>query len=684
MRWLPSLLLLLSLKAYSQEDSLVIYFNRAAPADIKAGERLLADYKIKDSIKIFWVASKISRKENKVDFYHSVGDRFNDADDYETARFYYTRALKFARLTLNREMMADQLASTGDMLRLQDLNTDALGLLFQAMYIYKELNNEERLSHTLLLIGDLQRCVDQPEDAIRYLDDGLKIATKNNLTDDQTFGYSSLGATYQLLGEYDKAYASYGKGLQIATELKDTMRLIDFNYSIGDLLVDKGEPEEAINYLNRGIKLCEYYHEPYNLAFCHIGLAKAYLKKKDFDRSVQEGLIAYNMGHELKAKGFNIEASDVLFEAYAGKSDFKNAYRYLKIIKDNNDSTLSSTKIKQQATQEINFKNAYQEKQDSLLRFAQQKQKDLEHGAELQQQKIVAIIGIAGLVIALLIVGMVYRSYKKEKRSSEIIHKQKLVVDAKNKEVLDSINYAKKIQQAIIPSYTELRNVFPESFVLLLPKDIVSGDFYWVIKTGQQAFFAVVDCTGHGVPGGFMSMLGTALLNEIINEKNIYEPADILDMLKLKIIMSLRQSENMSESRDGMDIALTRLNLNTMELSFAGANNSLYVLQGGKLKEFKGDKFPIGIEGTFGQQFTQHKIKLAPGDMLYMFTDGYPDQFGGPAGKKYKYKPLEELLVKVSSLPVDEQREQLIKEHNNWKGDQDQVDDICVAGIRIQ
>jgi serine phosphatase RsbU (regulator of sigma subunit) len=677
------LFLLLSLYSRAQDDSLIFYFNHNTAADIKAGERLLSKFSPADSAKIIHIASRLNRKESKVSFYHAVGDRYYDNDDYQTARLYYNKALEFARLTLDKKLIADQFASLGDMCRLQDQNTVALDLLFQAMYMYKEIGEKKELSHTLSLIGDLERCIDQPDDALHYLGESLDLCLANDYIEDQTFCYSSLGGTYQQMGEYDKAYASFGKGLSIATLLKDTMRIIDFNYSIGDLLVDMNEVDEAITYLEKGITLCEQHQDKYYLAFCHMGLSRAYFKKRDFDRSLKEGLEAYRIGEELKAFGFSSEASEVLYEAYAAKNDYKNAYKYLKIVKDNNDSTMNSGKIKQQARLEINFKNSFQEKQDSILRFSEQKQKDLEHASELQQQQILAIAGAAGLVIALVIVFLVYRSYKREKRSSEIINKQKQIVDTKNKEILDSINYARKIQQAIIPTHNEVKNVFPESFVMLLPKDIVSGDFYWMTKTGQQVFFAVADCTGHGVPGGFMSMLGTSLLNEIINEKNIYEPADILDMLKLKIIMALRQSDNANESKDGMDIALIQINLNTEELTFAGAYNSLYLLRDRRMRELKGDKFPIGFTDIAGQQFTQQKFKLLPGDALYMFTDGYPDQFGGKNGKKFKYRRLEQLLQESGNQPMEQQRELLIKEFDEWKGDLEQVDDICVAGIRI-
>lgn len=680
--WLPTLAILFTLSLKAQEDSLVYYFNKGGDKEISAGKRLLEKYNPKDSIRIFWIASKINNKEKKVRYYDAVGDRFYYLDDYETARFYYNYALKFARLTLDRKLIAEQLASLGDMYRLQDQNTTALQLLFQAMYMYKELGEHEELCHTLSLIGDLERCIDQHEDALRFLNEALDLALKNNYTKELPFCYSSLGATYQLMGELDKAQAACAKGLKIAEMEKDTMRLIDFNYSIGDLLVDKDELDEAINFLNKGIELCKLHKDKYYLAYCHMGLSRAYFKKREYDRSIETGMIAFDMGTELKAYGFSSESAEVIFQSYAAKNDYKNAFKFLKIVKDNNDSTMSSAKIKQQAALEINYKNSYQERQDSLLRQAQQRQKDLEHEAELNEQKVVAIFGIAGLVIALVIVVMVYRSYRKEKRSSEIINQQKQIVDIKNKEILDSINYAKKIQQALIPTVSEVKNVFSDSFVLLMPKDIVSGDFYWVTKTGQQAFFAVADCTGHGVPGGFMSMLGTALLNEIINEKNIYEPSDVLDMLKLKIIMALRQ-ESANESKDGMDIALIRFNLNTQEISFAGANNSLYLLRDKKLKEFKGDKFPIGVSDHNDNQFSQQTFKIEPGDMLYMFTDGYPDQFGGPQGKKFKYKPLEELLARNGSRTLEEQRAILTQAHENWKGNLEQVDDICVVGIRL-
>ena len=179
-------------------------------------------------------------------------------------------------------------------------------------------------------------------------------------------------------------------------------------------------------------------------------------------------------------------------------------------------------------------------------------------------------------------------------------------------------------------------------------------------------------------------MLGTVLLNEIINEKEVYEPADILDLLKLKIIIALRQSENVGEMKDGMDIALCRIDKTTKELAFAGANNSMHLIRNNKLIEIKGDKQPIGISHfNRTQQFIQQTVALEKGDVVYLFTDGYPDQFGGNRGKKFKYRQLEGLLMSIHSGGMNEQATTLQKELNNWKGDLEQVDDICVLGIKI-
>ena len=269
---------------------------------------------------------------------------------------------------------------------------------------------------------------------------------------------------------------------------------------------------------------------------------------------------------------------------------------------------------------------------------------------------------------------------KVEQRTTELRH-EKEKVEAAHKDIKDSINYAKKIQTAILPQDEQFAKLLPGSFVLFKPKDIVSGDFYWITQSGEAVLYATADCTGHGVPGGFMTMLGTSLLNEIVNEKKISEPAAVLNELREKIISSLRQTGASGESKDGMDMVLCRIEKN--KLTYAAANNSLYIIRNGLLKEYKPDKQPIGFYGDEKKPFTQHEIELMPGDMIFTFTDGYADQFGGEKGKKFKYRQLEDLLCDIYAKPLSEQKKILDTTIEKWKEGYDQVDDILIIGIQV-
>lgn len=684
LRLLFWLLFAVCFRAFPQDDSLAFYFNRNAPVPAAACIRLFRDFKPGDSVRIGRIASRILLPDQKIQFLQAAGRRFYRSDDYDNARFYYMLALTAAGGSGDKKLTAECNALVGDMYRLQDHNSIALKYLFNAAGIYKEQRDRAGLAHVLSLIGDIHRCNEQYEDAIRYGTEALSLSLKIRSSDDEAFCYSSLGSTYQAKEEYGKAYSVFKKGLELATGLLDTMRIIDFDYSIADLLIDQGNSGEAMPYLARGIKLCNITGDQYHMAFCYTGLSRAYLDQKKYRDAVEQALKAYRLGESLNASGFRVDAAAVLGDAYAALGDYKNAYRYLKMVKEDADSTTNTSSIKYQAQLEFSFRQAFREKQDSLLRAARDSQKELVHRAELDRQKTYAIMGIIGLVMALAIVFIVFRFYKKEKRTRQIINQQKQIVDLKNKEIVDSINYAKKIQQAIIPTKAEVRRLFPESFILLLPKDIVSGDFYWIAEREHFIFIAVADCTGHGVPGGFMSMLGTALLNEIINDKMMHEPADILDLLRLKIILALRQSDHANENKDGMDIALLRIDRRYSQAVFSGANNSLYVAGREKLTELKGDKRPVGFSfDQENEQFTQQSFRLEKGDVLYMFTDGFPDQFGGPLGKKFKHRQLESLLLEIHGKSMEEQHRSLLETHVQWKGSLEQVDDICIVGLRI-
>jgi len=283
------------------------------------------------------------------------------------------------------------------------------------------------------------------------------------------------------------------------------------------------------------------------------------------------------------------------------------------------------------------------------------------------------------IFLAIWFAALVYDNRKTE-NANFIISTQKKALEEKTKEILDSITYAKRLQDAILPPLASIKQLLPESFVLYKPKDIVAGDFYWMEQVGDIILIAAADCTGHGVPGALVSVVCSNALNRTVKEFHIMESGKILDKARELILETFEKSE--SNVQDGMDISLCCINKKTNEIEWSGAYNSLWYIHSGEIKEVPADKQPMGkYDKPF--PFKTHSLKAAKGDTLYLFTDGYADQFGGPKGKKFKYKQFQELLLANSSDTMENQKLQLEKALDAWKGGLEQVDDILVIGIQV-
>jgi serine phosphatase RsbU (regulator of sigma subunit) len=277
-----------------------------------------------------------------------------------------------------------------------------------------------------------------------------------------------------------------------------------------------------------------------------------------------------------------------------------------------------------------------------------------------------------------------YELEEKVKERTVKIEKQKEEIEEQKKHIMDSIYYARRIQNAILPSFHMISQHLKNYFIFYLPKDIVSGDFYWVHECEGLLMVAAVDCTGHGVPGAFMSIVGFNQLNYALTVKKARSANRILDELNQGVITTLNENTSDTSIKDGMDMALIVLDLKNKKAEFAGANNPLVMVRDNKIIRYRGDRFPIGaFDGSQPQSFANNPIDLLEGDCLYLFSDGYADQFGGLDGKKFMYKRFEELLFEVHNLPLDEQKETLNRRLMKWKGSNDQVDDILVIGIKI-
>jgi serine phosphatase RsbU (regulator of sigma subunit) len=289
--------------------------------------------------------------------------------------------------------------------------------------------------------------------------------------------------------------------------------------------------------------------------------------------------------------------------------------------------------------------------------------------------------------VFIVIIGVVRfreRQLKKDKRILETRVKERTAkIEAQKQEITSSIEYASRIQMAMLPEDYHFRNSFSDYFIIFNPRDIVSGDFYWIGEDEKRIFFTVADSTGHGVPGAFMSTLGISTLDEIIANNADLKANTVLNLLREKIKTSLHQTGKQGEANDGMDLAFCILHKDRKTLEFSGAYNSLFLFQGGEFREYRADRMPIGIYYGEKETFTNYKIDVQKGDTIYIFSDGFADQFGGPKGFKYMKYNLKKLLSEIHSRPMAEQRSILENEFDKWKGSSNQIDDVTILGVRI-
>ena len=428
--------------------------------------------------------------------------------------------------------------------------------------------------------------------------------------------------------------------------------------------------------------------------------------------------IAQNIGFPESIKN----AAAILKEVAYYKKEFKQAYDLQELYYKMQDS-ISSLSIKE-ATLQKQFQYEYEKKllSDSIKNV--EKEKIVQAKIAAKDEKIkrqnTERYGLSGGVLVLLLFGsVIFKKYKESQKQKEIINTQKEIVEAKTKEITDSINYAKNIQNSILPTEEEFESTLKNSFIYYQPKDIVAGDFYWMESPLQTSliegensryfstselngtiYFAAADCTGHGVPGAMVSVVCNGALNRAIGEYNLKQPAEILNKVRELVIKTFERSGDESKLRDGMDIALCSLifseSLEVSEsyatLQYAGANNPLWIIRpinnhehqtsNVELIEIKADKQPIGKHFR-KDNFTNHIVNLQKGDTIYIFTDGYADQFGGPKGKKMMSKPFKEFLLSIQDKNMQEQKIAVQTHFNKWKGDLEQVDDVCIIGVRI-
>lgn len=507
------------------------------------------------------------------------------------------------------------------------------------------------------------------------------------------YGQYLLGNVYYQLGAINKhnqkinnSFHYYNKAIGVYKSQANYDRLAISYTNLASLYLEIKDPahariscSEALNYLKEST-------DPFIKSSVFEFLATFHLSQKEEELAKPSADSAYYYAKKVGYPELIYKAALKLSSYYSWKKQYEKAYSYLKEASVMNDS-INNGNIKKSILKQ-QFKSDYEKKELELK--AKQDKKDTEARAEKKRQQYILFAVILALVAMIIVVYVVYRNYASKKKSAlvleeknKIIYTQKQEVEVKQKEIIDSINYAQKIQTAVLTSEEVWKKISPEHFIIFFPKDIVSGDFYWAYNTlNSRSIFALADCTGHGVPGGFMSMLGNSFLNELIVENKLFKADTVLNKLRDKIIKALGQ-KGAEDRKDGMDMGLCVWNKLENTLEFSGANNSLWLIRNNELIQYQGDKMPIGQFSEELKPFTSHNIALQKNDLIVLCTDGFADQFGGDSGKKLKSKNLKEFLVKNSNSPLEKQKSDLISLFNEWKGQHQQVDDVSLIMIKV-
>ncbi len=552
--------------------------------------------------------------------------------------------------------------------------------------------------------------------------------------------YTYLSETYNQQENFDNAEFYLKIAVEIFRKEKDEIKLASALHNLGYTNYCMGQYDTALNLYSETIEIYQKLGIMKEYAFCLGNMGLVYSKKSEFQKAEDNLLIAIAIlsreGDERAVTQFMIEYSAILQHKgeikkgiATAKAGFGKAERnnFLEYERDAASRLAKLYQISGRYDSAFYYQSIFINANDSIKSLKTvQKMADLRTGFEvakkqsevdvLEKNKLIQFIVIIGLAfILLLAIGLIlmyYYSLKRSRKLSAALDERRILLERQSQELKDqreelklqkeeiisSINYAKYIQSSLLPEEEKLESLLGEHLVLYKPKDIVSGDFYWISYIENRTVIAAADCTGHGVPGAFMSMLGTALLNEIVNKEYITHPGVILRHLRKGVINSLQQKGERGEQKDGMDIALCTLDFENMKLQFAGANNPLFLIRksdlgevgmlrcelGGdyKLYEIKGDLMPIGISDRM-DNFTFHEIDIFKGDTFYLFSDGFVDQFGGPSNRKFGYRKFREQLLINNSMSLAENKVYLEKILYDWMGDNGQIDDILVIGFRI-
>lgn len=557
---------------------------------------------------------------------------------------------------------------------------------FKSYRINDSLKDEKGIANSLYNLGWII-CIQQKKyNEINYLYKSLNTFKKINDTDGVLRLYNALGNVYNDMYAhkstqlyFDSAMHYYNLGLDILKTYSNPNRMAVFYSNIGELLALSDNYHEAIKYAEKAVPYYVSQSDSVGYYLNRTNVANYNLNLKQYDKAIELLKTALSFCKRNDNREILIYVYRYLHQAYkvTGKTDlaYESLFNYM-ALNDSATSQIYSSNVKE-------LQNSYElEKKEASIRQLTQENEIQELKAK--QNKFILL---GGSIILLIIVFIAYLLFKRNREKSIVnfqLKEQNVIITQKKQEIESSIHYAKGIQTSFFPDPSELKIVFPDTFIFYRPKDVVSGDFYWFDRVGDSFYCVAADCTGHGVPGALMSIVSVDKITQAIFEKKLSEPSQILSFLNVEIKKALKQhDEDANQQKDGLDIALLKFNLTSNTVDYSAANRQLLIVNDTEINEYRPDKVAIAGFTPDHYEFSQTRILLKKGDNVYIFSDGYVDQFGGESGKKYMIKNFKNLLLAIADKDMHTQEREILAAHHNWKGSYEQVDDILVIGIKI-
>jgi serine phosphatase RsbU (regulator of sigma subunit) len=605
----------------------------------------------------------------------NIGLTFSDRGDNTQALDYMLRSLELKKVCGDKRGMGGLYNNIANIYRKQGRYTEAMRDQLNSLRIKEELNDKTGMVFSYTNIATLFYMQNKFDEALKYDFKAVQLIEETKMVGQGTV-YGNIGNVYMLQKEFGKSLIYMKKQLAINEQLAQPAKALSYR-NIASVYAAQGKTDTALVYQFKAYALSKEVSDKQGVINACSDIGISYTTKKDFTKAEHYNLEMLQLSKETGNREGCEGAYSNLIPIYKEQKQYEKALEYTTLYHDIKDSLLSKENFKQ--VMELNTRYETEKKGKEILLLT----KDQQLNAKIiRQQQLVRWGLMGGLGLLCVSVFSIYRRYRFKQKANTILEIQKQEIQQKNILITDSIDYAKTIQEAVLPTTKAIKELLPQSFVLYKPKAIVSGDFYWINDQQDRLVCAVADCTGHGVPGAFMSLLGYNMLEDVVKSSSIKSPGAMLDMLSQQVVQRL-SGENKEEAvKHGMDISLISIDTATHRLEFSGAHNSLYIVRAGELIELKADKMGIGTNKP-DLFFKNQQFDLQKGDMIYLFTDGFPDQMGGPNRKKFFYPPFKELLKTISSLEPELQQEKLNEVHSQWQGNKmEQTDDVLIMGIR--